>query len=163
MIKANAKLILLFVVKWSHSVDIGYCAWKTEVQYKRHRMVNVTSLALSSSCPWDSIDILRDGDGNESGKNKSNRFRLVKQQTCTSITLFCAFPCRRCATTTWKCLMEGVEVPNGRRGSAECHVFLEDVNTRQRPSFASPELWYGPLESQLQTNSPTFDELNEMA
>ena len=34
-----------------------------------------------------------------------------------------------------------------RRGTAKCHVFLEDVNTRQRPSFASPELWYSPLES----------------
>ena len=147
MTKANAKLILLFVVKWSHSVDIGYCTWKTEDQYKRHRMVNVTSLALSSSCPWDSIEILRDGDGNESGKNKNNRFRLVKQQTCTSITLFCAFPCRRCATTTWNCRISRVF---GGRQHKTTTLFCFSWTLIQ--SF----------RIQLQTNSPAFDELNEM-
>ena len=31
---------------------------------------------------------------------KSNRFRLAKQQLCTCITLFDTFLCRRCTTTT---------------------------------------------------------------
>ena len=70
-----------------------------------------------------------EGDGNENGK-KNKRFRLAKQQPCTSITLFCAFPCRRCATTTWNCLIS--RVFGGRE---------------QRPSFAFSELWYSPLES----------------
>ena len=41
------------------------------------------------------------------------------------------FFCRRCTTTTWKCLILR---------------FVEDVNTRQRLSFSLPELWYSPLE-----------------
>ena len=40
-----------------------------------------------------------DGDGNEN-ENKTNRFRLAKQQLCTCITLFCTFLCRRCKNTT---------------------------------------------------------------
>ena len=38
-------------------------------------------------------------------RKKSNRFRLAKQQLCTCITLFWTFLCRRCTTTTWKCLI----------------------------------------------------------
>ena len=34
-------------------------------------------------------------------RQKSNRFKLAKQQLCTCITLFCTFLCRRCTTTTW--------------------------------------------------------------
>ena len=55
-----------------------------------------------------------------------------KQQFCTYITLFCSFPCRRCTTMTWNCLISR---------------FVEDVNRRQQPSVAFPELWYSPLES----------------
>ena len=33
-------------------------------------------------------------------REKSNRFRLVQQQLCPRIMLFCTFPCRRCTTTT---------------------------------------------------------------
>ena len=61
-------------------------------------------------------------------RQKSSRFRLVKQQLCT---LFDTFLCRRCTTTTWKCL-------NSR--------FVEDGNTRQRHSSSFPELRYSPLE-----------------
>ena len=64
-------------------------------------------------------------------RQKSSRFRLVKQQLCTCITLFDTFLCRRCTTTTWKCL-------NSR--------FVEDGNTRQRHSSSFPELRYSPLE-----------------
>ena len=37
-------------------------------------------------------------------QQKSNRFRLAKQQLCTCITLFYTFLCRRCSNATWKCL-----------------------------------------------------------
>ena len=50
-------------------------------------------------------------------RQKSNWFRLAKQQFCTCVTLFCSFPCLRCTTTTWKCLISR---------------FVEDVNTRQQ-------------------------------
>ena len=33
-------------------------------------------------------------------RQKSNRFRLAKQQLCTCITLFSTFLCRHCTTTT---------------------------------------------------------------
>ena len=33
------------------------------------------------------------------GREKSNRFRLAKQQLCTCITLFCTFLCCRCTTS----------------------------------------------------------------
>ena len=58
-------------------------------------------------------------------RQKSNRFRLAKQQLCTCITLFCTFLCRRCRTTTWKCLISR---------------FDKDVKTRQRLSSSFPEL-----------------------
>ena len=64
---------------------------------------------------------------------KSNRFRLKKQQLCTCITLFCTFLCRRCiiTTTTWWCVISR---------------FVKDGNTRQQLSLSFPELWYSPLE-----------------
>ena len=64
-------------------------------------------------------------------RQKRNKCRLAKQQLCTCITLFCTLPCRRCTTTTWKCLIS---------------CFVEDVNTRQRLSFSFAELWYSLLE-----------------
>ena len=64
-------------------------------------------------------------------RQKGNRFRSAKQQLCTCITLFCTFLCRRCTTTTWKCLISR---------------FVEDGNTRQQLSFSFPELWNSPLE-----------------
>ena len=70
-------------------------------------------------------------------RQKSNRFRLAKQQLCTCITLFCTFLCRRCTSTAWKYL-------NSR--------FVEDGNTRQQHyllSFYFPELWYSPSASQF--------------
>ena len=67
----------------------------------------------------------------------TNRFRLTKQQLCTCITLFCTFLCRRCPTTTWKCL-------NSR--------FVEDGNTRQQLSFSFPELWCSLLEFSSRNN-----------
>ena len=63
-------------------------------------------------------------------RQKSDRFRLVKKQLCTCITLFCTFLCRHCLTTTWKCLISR---------------FLGDVNTRRRLCFSFPELRHCPL------------------
>ena len=61
-------------------------------------------------------------------RQKSTWFRLVKQQLCTCITLFCTFLCRRCTTTTWKCLISR---------------FDEAVKTKQRLfSFFSWTLQY---------------------
>ena len=62
---------------------------------------------------------------------KSNRFRLAKQQLRTWITPFCIFLCRGCTTTTWNFLFSR---------------FVEDVNTRQQFSFSFSELWYTHLE-----------------
>ena len=62
---------------------------------------------------------------------KNNRFRLVKQQLCTCIAIFCTFLCLHCTTKTWKCL-----IPR----------FVEDVDARQQLSFSFPELRYSPLE-----------------
>ena len=64
-------------------------------------------------------------------RQKSKRFRQGKQQLCTCITLFCTFLCRRCTTTTWKCLISR---------------FVEDGNTGQQLSFSFLELWYSPSE-----------------
>ena len=64
-------------------------------------------------------------------RQKSNRFRLAKQQLCTCITLFCTFLCRRCTTTTWNCLISR---------------FVEDGSKRQQLSFSFPKLWRSPLE-----------------
>ena len=72
-------------------------------------------------------------DGNMNGK-KAIGLDWQKQQFCTYITLFCSFPCRRCTTMTWNCLISR---------------FVEDVKRRRQPSrsVAFPELWYSPLES----------------
>ena len=68
-------------------------------------------------------------------RQKSKRFRQGKQQLCTCITLFCTFLCRRCTTTTWKCLISR---------------FVEDGNTGQQLSFSFLELWYSPSELNCQ-------------
>ena len=65
-------------------------------------------------------------------RQKSNWFRLAKQQLCTCITLFCTFLCRHCTTTTWKCLMSR---------------FVEDLKTKQGLSLSFPDLRYRVLES----------------
>ena len=72
------------------------------------------------------------GDGNKCGK-RNNRFGLAKQQLCKCITLFWTFLCRRCTTTTWKCLISRS---------------VEDVNTRDKDFLFlwDPELWYSLLE-----------------
>ena len=58
-------------------------------------------------------------------RQKSNWFRLAKQQLCTCITLLCTFLSRHCTTTTWKCLIS---------------LFVEDVKTKQRLFSPFPEL-----------------------
>ena len=62
------------------------------------------------------------------------------------------FFCRRCTTTTWKCLISR---------------FVEDVNTRQWLFFTFPGLWYS-LRIQLQkicqhlTNWPSWNKCDEV-
>ena len=56
-------------------------------------------------------------------RQKSNWFRLAKQQLCTCIRLFCTFLDRRCSTTTWKCLIV-------------ISLFVEAGNTRQQLSVS---------------------------
>ena len=59
------------------------------------------------------------------GRQKSNGVRQAKEKLCTCITLFYTFLCCRCMTTMWNCLI---------------WRFVEDVNTRQWPSFSFSEL-----------------------
>ena len=59
------------------------------------------------------------------GRQKSNGVRLAKEKLCTCITLFYTFLCCRCMTSMWNCLI---------------WRFVEDVNTRQWPSFSFSEL-----------------------
>ena len=69
----------------------------------------------------------------------SNRFRFNSKTT--SLHVHHAFLyiswilCRRCTTTTWNCLISR---------------YVEDVNSKRRPSFSFPELWYSSLLIQLQ-------------
>ena len=73
----------------------------------------------------------------EQERQKSNKFRLAKQQLFTCITLFCTFLCRHCTTTTWKCVISR---------------FVEDVNTRQQLYFSFPALWYSFLQFNSREN-----------
>ena len=61
-------------------------------------------------------------------REKSNRFRLVQQQLCPRIMLFCTFLCRRRYTTT-----TSVKVPNFTFCRGREHM-------RQQLSFSFPEL-----------------------
>ena len=55
--------------------------------------------------------------------------RDTTQPLSTYITFFFYISCRRCTTTTWNCLISR---------------FVEDVNTKQWPSFSFSELLYSP-------------------
>ena len=70
-------------------------------------------------------------------RQKSNWFRMAKQQLCTCIMLFCTFLCRQCTTTTWNCLISR---------------FSEAENTRQRLSISFPELRYSLFEFNSREN-----------
>ena len=117
----------------SHSVR-PYC-WQWRIEHRASGMYQLREVKQRRG--------RRQGE-----RKKSNRFRLAKQQLCTCITLFCTFLCRRCTTTTWKCLISRL---------------VEDGNTRQQLSFSFPELWYSPLEFNSKNwHLPTVDELKEM-
>jgi len=79
---------------------------------------------------------------------KSNRFRLAKQQLCTCITLFCTFLSRRCTTATWNFLISRV-------------LFMEQVNTTPKISFPFCKLRYLPFGFNPEI-SPIFYKLNEL-
>ena len=82
------------------------------------------------------------------GAKKQYRFRLAKQQLCTCSTLFCAFLCRRCTTTTWIFLIS--------------RLWKTYVNTRQRFSFSFCGLRNSPLDFNSWKQSPTIDKLKEL-
>ena len=60
-----------------------------------------------------------DGDGNENGKKKQLAY-ISKTTTLHVHHASCTFLCRRCTTTTLKCLISR---------------FVEDVDTRQGATF----------------------------
>ena len=68
------------------------------------------------------------------GRQKSNRFRLAKQQLCTWITLFFLY----------------ISLLSLHDYDVKMHFsrFVEDVNARQRLSYSAPNIL------------PTFEELN---
>ena len=57
-------------------------------------------------------------------QQKSNEFRLAKQQLCTCMTRFCTFLCRRCMTVTWKCLLFNVLSRTGPQDNNFVFLFL---------------------------------------
>ena len=90
-------------------------------------MMNVASLALSSSCSGDTRELKQRRGRRQRERQKKKTKGLDWQNNnparpSLSFVHFLAVAARL------------------RRETAESHVFLEDVNTRQRPSFASPGL-----------------------
>ena len=65
--------------------------WCSSVQQDKYCSANAPQLVRRRRRQWV--------------RQKSNRFRLAKQQLCTCITLFCTFLCCRCTATTWDCLI----------------------------------------------------------
>ena len=63
-------------------------------------------------------------------RKKARDLDLQNNNFARASPFFCTFLCRRCTTTTWKCLISR---------------FVEDVNSR-RLFFCFPELWYSLLE-----------------
>ena len=103
------------------------------------------------------------GDGNENGKKKSdrfnlvprlsltepwepgcNRFRLAKQQLCTCITVFCNFHCRRC--TTYDVKLPNLTFYGGREHKTAIFFFFSWTSIQS-------------IRIQLQKSSPLFVEL----
>ena len=56
-------------------------------------------------------------------RQKTNRFRLVKQQLCTCITLFCTFLCRHCTANIWR--IEQNEMSAIRCEAARLHFVID--------------------------------------
>ena len=115
------QLYLIFSsLQWGkqHQTDVirVFSCWKSSVMLlSRSSWETVLTAMLRCS---DNTRISNVSLSNNEGKKKNN---FVKW-----ITLFCAFLCRRCTTTTRNCLI------------SRCK---EDVTTRQRPTFSFPELW----------------------
>ena len=106
-----------------------FCGVSYSVLYKRGNWTELTFAKTFGTVTGDEENKLkqhRRRRQRQRGRQKRNEFRLAKQQLCTCITLFCTFLCRRCTTTTWKCLISR---------------FVEDVKTKQQLSFSLPELW----------------------
>ena len=77
-------------------------------------------------------------------RQKSNKFRLLKQQLC--ITLFCTFLTRRFTAKTWTCLISR----------------LSRTGTQDKTSFFFSSTLIHSFRIQLQKKLPTFDEKGRM-
>ena len=78
-----------------------------------------------------------DGDVNESGKKPVGLDSWQNNNSARASRFFCTFLCRRCTTTTWKCLISR---------------FVENVTTRQQLYFYFPELRYSLLKFNSRKN-----------
>ena len=75
----------------------------------------------SGACAGNNTELKKRQRRRQRERQKSDRFRLTKQQLCMYSMLFCTFLCRHCATTKWNFLISRS---------------MEDVNTRERFSFS---------------------------
>ena len=150
MTKANAQLILLFVVKWSHSVDIGCMCLKNRspVEKVSHDEGGAVGFIFKLSLRYYRELKQRRRRRHENGKKKKTTKGLDWQNNNpVSPSLFMHTPCRRCATTTWTCLISR---------------FFGGRQHKTTTLFCFSWTLIQSFTIQLQTNSPTFDELNEM-
>ena len=93
----------------------------------------------SEICGSQQKEVFCNGEGEQ---QKSNRFRLTKEQLCTCITRS-----RCCATATWNLLISRVR-------------FMQSVNTTQKCIFH--QTLDKVLSDLTQKISPTFDKVNEI-
>ena len=108
------------ISKVEHHIADRFCAilWCSVNTYSPRRGSKIRSFSND------------DGDSNENVK-KAIGLQSKKKTTLHVHHSFCTFLCRRCTTTTWKCLIAS---------------FMKDVNKRRRISFSFSKLECGPQE-----------------
>ena len=75
--------------------------------------------------------------GRQQERQKTNRFRLVKQQLCTCITPFCTFLSLRCTTGTW--ILDFTRPLYGGRWTQKKNFFFLLLNLDTVLSDSTPE------------------------
>ena len=73
---------------------------------------------------------------------KSKRFRLVKQQFCTRITLFWTFLCHHCTTTTWKYLTSFFKADVKKRRCVFLSLFKLEFGPKKTPPGQFAYIWH---------------------
>ena len=119
--------LLSFAILWRQWTQflIQIC---TEIACKTHFFWKYNDLVFFRSCKEErQVNREQRRRRRQREGQKSNRFKLTKQQLCKCITLLCTFLCRQFTTSKWKCLISR---------------FVKNVNTRQRLSFSFPALRY---------------------